>query len=62
MAPVVKNLLADARDVGWIPGWEDPLGEERAPYSTALAWEIPWAEEPGGLQPMGSLRVRHDGD
>ena len=62
MAPVVKNLLADARDVGWIPGWEDPLEEELAPYSTALAWEIPWAEEPGGLQPMGSLRVRHDGD
>ena len=32
-----------------------------APYSNALAWKIPWAEEPGGLQYMGSLRVRHDG-
>ena len=32
-----------------------------APYSSTLAWKIPWAEEPGGLQSMGSLRVRHDG-
>ena len=56
-----KNLLANARDVGQIPGWEDPLEEEMAPYSNALAWKIPWAEEPGGLQYMGSLRVRHDG-
>ena len=31
-----------------------------APHSSALAWKIPWAEEPGGLQPMGSLRVGHD--
>ena len=31
-----------------------------APYSSALAWRIPWTEEPGGLQSMGSLRVRHD--
>ena len=58
---MVKNLLANARDMGWIPGWEDPVEEEMAPYSSALAWKIPWAEEPGGLQSMGSLRVRHDG-
>ena len=32
-----------------------------APHSSALAWKIPWTEEPGGLQFMGSLRVRHDG-
>ena len=32
-----------------------------APLSSTLAWKIPWMEEPGGLQSMGSLRVRHDG-
>ena len=32
-----------------------------APHSSTLAWEIPWAEDPGRLQSMGSLRVRHDG-
>ena len=31
-----------------------------APYSSTLAWKIPWTEEPGGLQSMGLLRVRHD--
>ena len=31
-----------------------------APHSSALAWKIPWTEEPGGLQSMGSLRVGHD--
>ena len=34
--------------------WEDPLEEEMAPHSSILAWEIPWTEEPGGLQCMGS--------
>ena len=34
--------------------WEDPLEKETATYSSILAWEIPWTEEPGGLQPMGS--------
>ena len=33
-----------------------------APHSSTLAWKIPWTEEPGGLQSMGSLRVRHDSD
>ena len=37
---------------------EDPLEGEVATYSSILAWEIPWAEEPGGLQSMGSQRVR----
>ena len=41
-------------------GWENPLEEEMATYSGILAWEIPWTEEPGGLQPMGSQRVGHD--
>ena len=35
-------------------GWEDPLEKEMATLSTVLAWRIPWTEEPGGLQPMGS--------
>ena len=42
----------------------DPIGDHTekamAPHSSTLAWKIPWAEEPGGLQSMGSRRVRHD--
>ena len=41
-------------------GQEDPLEEEMAAHSSILAWEIPWIEEPGGLQSKGSHRVRHD--
>ena len=41
-------------------GGEDPLEEEMATHSSTLAWEVPWTEEPGGLQSMGSQRVRHD--
>ena len=42
-------------------GWEDPLEEEMAAHSSILAWEIPWTEEPGGLQySTGSQRVGHD--
>ena len=44
----------------WSLGQEDPLGKEMAPHSSILAWEIPWTEEPAGLQSMGSQRVRHD--
>ena len=40
--------------------WEDPLEYEMATHSSFLAWKIPWTEKPGGLQPMGSQRVRHD--
>ena len=39
---------------------EDPLEKEMATYSSILAWEIAWTEEPGGLQSMGSQRVGHD--
>ena len=60
---VEKNLPASAR----MPemqvrslGWEDPLEEGMATHSSILAWRIPWTEEPGGLQSMGSQRVRHD--
>ena len=41
-------------------GWEDPLEESSATHSSVLAWRIPWLEKPGGLQSMGSQRVRHD--
>ena len=40
--------------------WEDPLEKEVATHSSILSWEIPWTEEPGGLQSMGSQRVRHN--
>ena len=57
---MVKNL--PAMQETWVRslGWEDPLEKEMATYSGILAWEIPWMEEPGGLQSMGSQRVRQD--
>ena len=55
---LVKNLLAiaEARDMGH----EGPLEKEMATHSSILAWGIPWMEEPGRLQSMGSRRVEHD--
>ena len=46
----------------WVqsPGQEDPLVKEMATHSSTLAWKIPWAKKPCGLQPMGSQRVRHN--
>ena len=41
-------------------GQKDPLEKELATHSSILAWRIPWTEEPGGLQSMGSQRVEHD--
>ena len=41
-------------------GWEDPLEKEMAIHSRTIAWKIPWPEEPGRLQSMGSQRVGHD--
>ena len=57
---VVKNPPANARDVGLIPGLEDPLEKEMATHSSVLAWRIPCTEEPGGLLSTGSKRVGHD--
>ena len=57
LGSVVKNLLANAGDMGSILGREDPLKEEMATHSIILAWEIPWTEEPGGLQSMGSQKL-----
>ena len=41
-------------------GREDPLEEVMGTHSSVLAWEVPWTEEPGGLQSMGSQRVKRD--
>ena len=41
-------------------GWEDPLEKEMATYSSTLAWKIPWVEEPGKLQSMGSQTIGRD--
>ena len=41
-------------------GWEDPLEKGMTTHSSSLAWKIPWAEEPGRLRSMGSLRVGHN--
>ena len=60
---MVKNSSAnagDARDMGSIPGLGDPLAKGMATHSSILAWRIPWTEEPGRLQPMGSQRVGLD--
>ena len=59
---VVQWLIPHAPNVGGpglIPG-QGTSGEGNAPHSSTLAWKIPWTEEPGGLQSMGSLRVGHD--
>ena len=44
----------------WSLAWEDPLGKGKATHSSIFAWGISWTEELGGLQPMGSQRVRHN--
>ena len=56
---MVKNPPANAGDLGSILGGDDPLEKEMATHSSILAWEIPWPEEPGGLQPMGVAKERH---
>ena len=60
VAQLVKNLPAmqETRVRSW--GLEDPLEKEIASHSSILAWKISWAEEPGGLQSMGSQKVGHD--
>ena len=56
----VKNL--SAMQETWVPslGQKDLLEKEMATYSSILAWEIPWTEEPAGPQSMGWQRVGHD--
>jgi len=57
---MVKNLPAMQETGVRSLGQENSLEEEMATHSSILAWEIPWTEEPGGLQSMGSQRVGHD--
>ena len=58
--PAVKNLLANAEDVGSSPGSGRPPEKEMATHSNSFAWEIPWTEEPDRLQSMGMQKVGHD--
>ena len=55
-----KESICNMGDLVWALGWKDPLEESMATHSSVLAWRIPWTEEPGGLQSMGSQRVRHN--
>ena len=55
-----KESASNSGDQVQSLGWEDTLEKEMATHSSILAWEIPWAEEPGGLQSMGSQRVRRN--
>ena len=52
----VKSFVKSSRSLGQ----EDPQEEGMATHSSILAWRIPWTEQPGGLQSMGSQRVRHE--
>ena len=57
---MVKHLPAKQERQVQSLGQEEPLEKEMATYVSPLAWEIPWTEEPGGLQAMGSYRVRYN--
>ena len=59
MVQKVKNLSTRQETPVRSLGWEDPLEKGVASHSNILAWRIPRTEEPGGLQSMGSQRVRH---
>ena len=60
VAQTVKRL--STMQETWVPslGREDPLEKEMSPHSSTIAWKIPWTEEPGRLQSMGSQRVGRD--
>ena len=60
MAQIVKRLLTMWETRVQSLGREDLLEKEMATHSSILAWKIPWTEEPGGLQSIGSQRVGHD--
>ena len=57
---VAKNPPAKQETWVWSLGREDPLEQEMATHSSILAWEIPWTEEPGGLQSVGGKTVGHN--
>ena len=60
VAQTVKHLPAMQETRAQSLGREELLEREMAPHSSILAWRMPWTEEPGGLQSMGSQRVGHD--
>ena len=60
MAQTVKKLHEVQETRVQSLGQEDALEKRMATHSSVLAWRIPWTEEPGGLQPMGLQRVRHN--
>ena len=60
VAQMVKNPSAMQETWIWSLGWDDPLEKGMAIHSSILTWRIPWTEEPGGLQSVGSQRVGHD--
>ena len=60
MVQVVKHLPAIRETQVQFLGREDPLEKEMATHSSTFAWKIPWTEEPGRLQSMGSQRVGHN--
>jgi len=60
VAQSVKNLPAMQETLVLSLGWEDLLEKEMATHSSTLAWEIPWTEEPSGLQSTGVTNVRQD--
>ena len=60
MTQMVKNLPANAGDLGSIPGSGKSLEKGMATHSSILAWRIPWTEEPRGLQSIASQRVGHN--
>ena len=63
-ASLVTQLVKNppAMQETWVRslGWKDPLEKGKATHSSILAWKIPWTEEPGGLQSIGSQRVGYD--
>ena len=59
MVQMVKNPPAMQESQILSLGWKDPLEKEMAVHSSTIAWKIPWTEEPGRLQSMGSQRVGH---
>ena len=60
VAQTVQHLPTMRETWVWSLSWEDPLKKEMATHSSTLAWKIPWTEDPGRLQSMGSQRVGHD--
>ena len=60
VAKRAKNLPAMQETWTWSLGWEYSLETGMATHSSILVWRIPWTEEPGGLQSMGSQRVRYN--